>query len=116
MRHGGYTRIVKMAERSGDAAPMALLELIPAEGGEAESKPSTKGKADKVDKADKPGKVEKEGGKGAGVAKGKGKAAAPTEAKPKPKAAVAPKVRKDAGKRAPVKSTAKRSGRSRGGE
>ena len=27
-RPGGYTRIVKMGNRRGDAAPMALLELI----------------------------------------------------------------------------------------
>src|SRR5512136_364651 len=47
-RHGGYTRIMKVGQRPGDAAPMALLELIPAEGGsevpeskepEAKSKP-----------------------------------------------------------------------------
>ncbi len=32
-RHGGYTRIVKVGQRPGDAAPMSLLELIPAEAG-----------------------------------------------------------------------------------
>jgi large subunit ribosomal protein L17 len=32
-RHGGYTRIVKIGQRPGDAAPMSLLELIPAEAG-----------------------------------------------------------------------------------
>ena len=71
-RHGGYTRLVKMAERQGDAAPMALLELIPAEGGEVESKPTTaKGKVEKADKA------EKAGGKEAGARKGKSKGAEP---------------------------------------
>ncbi len=30
-RHGGYTRIVKIGQRPGDAAPMSLLELIPDE-------------------------------------------------------------------------------------
>jgi large subunit ribosomal protein L17 len=47
-RHGGYTRIMKVGQRPGDAAPMALLELIPAEGGDEkpESKePEVKGKA-----------------------------------------------------------------------
>ena len=28
-RHGGYTRIVKVGQRPGDAAPMSILELIP---------------------------------------------------------------------------------------
>ena len=28
-RRGGYTRIVKLGQRPGDAAPMSLLELIP---------------------------------------------------------------------------------------
>jgi len=28
-RRGGYTRIVKIGQRPGDAAPMSLLELIP---------------------------------------------------------------------------------------
>ena len=32
-RRGGYTRIVKLGQRPGDAAPMSLLELMPDEGG-----------------------------------------------------------------------------------
>ena len=31
-RRGGYTRIVKIGQRPGDAAPMSLLELMPDEG------------------------------------------------------------------------------------
>ena len=30
-RRGGYTRIVKIGQRPGDAAPMSLLELMPDE-------------------------------------------------------------------------------------
>jgi large subunit ribosomal protein L17 len=109
-RHGGYTRIMKIAARPGDAAPMALLELIPAEGAEAEPKGTLHGKG---------GKDAKEGKEDA-AAKGKGKGAGPAEgkAKAKPKAPVSPKVKKDAGARTPGKSAAtmKRSSRSRGGD
>lgn len=40
-RHGGYTRIVKIGQRPGDAAPMSLLELIPAEGSGSQSAKET---------------------------------------------------------------------------
>jgi large subunit ribosomal protein L17 len=36
-RHGGYTRIVKIGQRPGDAAPMSLLELIPGDGASGEA-------------------------------------------------------------------------------
>lgn len=120
-RHGGYTRIMKTDQRPGDAAPMAFLELIPGEGGQAEAKPTG-------------GKEGKEPKEATGEAKkGKGKAghdhdhdhdhdhgeAKPAKKAPKAKAPAAPKAKKEAGaSRAPAKSAAtmKRSSRSRGGE
>jgi large subunit ribosomal protein L17 len=114
-RHGGYTRFMKIEQRPGDAAPMALLELIPEEGGEAA--PKTPEKSGKEGKA---AKETKEGGEA--KPKGKEKAGAPAKApapKPKGKGPAAPKGKPGAGPaRAPAKSAAtmKRSSRSRGGE
>ena len=70
-RPGGYTRIIKLGQRPGDAAPMSLLELIPADGAPA---PATK--------------------KGEGAApegKGKGKAKPAAEAAPAKKGSKAEK-------------------------
>ena len=39
-RQGGYTRIIKLPQRPGDAAPMSLLELLPEDEGAA--KPAAK--------------------------------------------------------------------------
>src|SRR5215468_7513653 len=51
-RRGGYTRIVKLGQRPGDAAPMSLLELIPEDGAPASApEPETKGKAAKAEAA-----------------------------------------------------------------
>jgi len=60
-RRGGYTRIVKLGQRPGDAAPMSLLELIPDEAPAA--KPA-----------------EPKGGKGKGEPKGAPKAGSAKEA------------------------------------
>jgi large subunit ribosomal protein L17 len=64
-RRGGYTRIVKIGQRPGDAAPMSLLELIP---------------DDTVKSAPSGGKSDK------------GAAAAPAEGKAKAKKTAAPKA------------------------
>jgi large subunit ribosomal protein L17 len=109
-RHGGYTRIMKVGQRPGDAAPMALLELIPGEGEKAETKPAPKGKGEKTETPEKAAAAPK--AKKEADAKDKPKAG-------KPKTAAAPKVKKAAGGgRAPAKSAAtmKRSSRSRGGD
>jgi large subunit ribosomal protein L17 len=85
-RRGGYTRIVKLGQRPGDAAPMSLLELIPDEGVPAAKEPAEpKGKG-----GGKAGKVEAAAAKAKGGAKKAAdasdeKAAAKKPAKPKAK-------------------------------
>jgi len=113
-RHGGYTRLIKIGQRPGDAAPIALLELIPAEG-QSEAKPAPQGKGAKEGREGKEGKEAKAAG---APKKGRAAETAPARSKGRPKPAGSAKVKKDAGARAPAKSAAtmKRSSRSRGGE
>lgn len=104
-RHGGYTRIVKIGQRPGDAAPMSLLELIPDENaaarapkdeGEeaAEAKaPKTKAKAKSEEKAAKPAKA---------------KAAPKASAKPAAKSAKSDKSSAKSDKSAAKKPAAKK--------
>jgi large subunit ribosomal protein L17 len=63
-RPGGYTRIVKIGQRAGDAAPMSLLELIPEDGGPSkkeEAPAATKG-GEKKAAGKKPAAPKAEGG------------------------------------------------------
>jgi large subunit ribosomal protein L17 len=60
-RPGGYTRIVKIGNRVGDAAPMSILELIPGDAPAATTgsdKPTKEAKAKKEPKAKKSAKAE----------------------------------------------------------
>ncbi len=88
-RRGGYTRIVKIGQRPGDAAPMSLLELMP----DANAPAKTSEAADEPKAKAKGAAVSAEGAKKAvaeGRAKAKAKGAAEaggaTAAKAKPKA------------------------------
>ncbi len=88
-RAGGYTRIVKLDQRPGDAASMSLLELMPEDGGSAPKTESAKD-APKAKGAAKPaaGKGETKAAKGAQASKpsaDSGKKARASKAKPEAK-------------------------------
>jgi len=80
-RQGGYTRIVKLPQRPGDAAPMSLLELLPEDGGSA-PKPAPKGDKGGGEKASA---KDDKGTKGAAKAQAKGAEKAPAKADKKAK-------------------------------
>jgi large subunit ribosomal protein L17 len=53
--HGGYTRIVRIGRRSGDAAPLTIVELVSADGGKLpKAKKSDAGKTVKPIVAETP--------------------------------------------------------------
>ena len=71
-RPGGYTRIVKLPQRPGDAAPMSMLELMPDE--------ARRVGQDRGDKGDKPGQG-REGREGRQGRQGRRRRAATSPAK-----------------------------------
>ena len=103
-RPGGYTRILHMAPRPGDNAPMALMQLVERSAPEVveaapEDKKAKKAEAPKVDKAEKKAKAEAKKGrekaaKEANAAKAVAKKAAKKTGGPAKKKKAAPKKKK----------------------
>jgi large subunit ribosomal protein L17 len=97
-RHGGYTRIVKIGQRPGDAAPMSLLELVPdvgatkekpvvdVEAGEKSGEPKASKKKAAAPKAEAPKASRPAAKASAKPAAPKAKSAAPKGGAAKPKA------------------------------
>jgi large subunit ribosomal protein L17 len=96
-RPGGYTRIIKIGYRHGDAAPLSYVELIPGEATEATEAetPETEGEGEDTGQTKKASK-----------AKGKAKAEPKSEAKAAPKGG-----KKSAKAAAPAKAEKKPAGK-----
>jgi large subunit ribosomal protein L17 len=68
-RPGGYTRIVKIGQRPGDAAPMSLLELIPEDGAPSKKEEAPKAEGGEKKSAAKKAAPKAEGGEKKAAAK-----------------------------------------------
>ena len=100
-RRGGYTRIVKIGQRPGDAAPMSLLELLPGEGAPEPAKQGSEkpaaGKGEAKAKAEAKTESKKGGAKAEAKAPARkpeprpGRAAKPPKSEVKARPAVKPK-------------------------
>jgi large subunit ribosomal protein L17 len=90
-RRGGYTRIVKIGQRPGDAAPMSLLELIPDDAPKAAPAGKTGEKGEKATKTTKAPKAEAKTEAKATAAKEK----APKKAAPKSETASKKKTKSE---------------------
>jgi large subunit ribosomal protein L17 len=84
-RHGGYTRIIKLDQRPGDAASMSLLELMPDEDA-LSAKPEPTKEAGEKSKGGAKSEAKTESKAGKAASKGAAASKAAGEAAKKPKA------------------------------
>ncbi len=108
-RAGGYTRIVRLGHRLGDAAEIALLELV--DRPESEEKPEKKAKAEEAEKKPAPKKAKSDVAKAEKPAAKKAKPEVAQE-ESKAKSAKSPAAEKSAGAKAkPKKASAAGAGK-----